>query len=379
MKREEILAGVERLRPWFHRIDLGGGIVTKHEPAAREPLDHPLGKWRKIRRWLPEDLAGKSLLDVGCNAGFYSVEAKRRGAARVLGIDAARFQLRQALFVRRVLGLDIDFRRMSVYDLSPNDLGQFDITLVLGLLYHCKHLVLALERLAAMTRELLIIETAILTRRKAVQLLRRLLRMAKPARWEGVPVHLLGYAENPPGTPESAHNWFLPGVDFLQSQLTRLGFTEIEVEAEGDRAILVCRKGRPYPDSRALRDLSTRLTVERGAAVCRAGEEIAFRVRAENTGWAIWLAAGEGAERRGAVRLGAHLLREDGEDIVWNYGGAHLEADVGPNGVAHFELRVRAPAEPGRYFVEFDLASEHLSWFEDLGSPSTRHELLVTG
>src|SRR5207302_9070500 len=114
---------------------------------------------------IPSDLSGKSVLDVGCNAGFYSIEARRRNAARVLGVDAQRREVRQARFVRAALGLDrVEFRRMSVYDLSAESIGCFDITLALGLIYHLKHIVLALERLYEVTRELLILETALLPR-----------------------------------------------------------------------------------------------------------------------------------------------------------------------------------------------------------------------
>src|ERR1041385_2810715 len=86
---------------------------------------------------------------------------KRRGAARVLGLDAQRDLIRQAEFVRDVLGLDIEYERKSVYDLDPFAMGQFDVTLALGLIYHCKHLVLALEKLFLITRRLLVLETAI--------------------------------------------------------------------------------------------------------------------------------------------------------------------------------------------------------------------------
>ena len=85
MTREEILAGISRLRPWFHCVDLGGGIWTKTESTATEPVDHPRQSWEVIQHCLPADLTGKSVLDVGCNAGFYSIQAKRRNAARVLG------------------------------------------------------------------------------------------------------------------------------------------------------------------------------------------------------------------------------------------------------------------------------------------------------
>ncbi|HEX6625447.1 MAG TPA: DUF1698 domain-containing protein, partial [Pyrinomonadaceae bacterium] len=147
MTREEILSELERLQPWFHRIDLGGGLFTKTESVMGEPVDHPAGPWQTIGKCVPADLAGKSVLDVGCNAGFYAFEAKRRGAARVLGVDGQRQHVRQALFVRKALGMEgVEFRRMNVYELTRRNVGQFDITLALGLVYHCKHLVLALER-----------------------------------------------------------------------------------------------------------------------------------------------------------------------------------------------------------------------------------------
>lgn len=161
MTPQDISAGLERLGPWFQRIDLGGGLFTKTQSAIGEPVEHPGPTWETIKVRLPEDISGKTVLDVGCNAGFYSIELKRRGAARVLGIDSQRDLIRQAMFVRKVLDLDIEYRRMSVYDLDPLLAGQFDITLALGLIYHCKHLVLALEKLFLVTRELLILETAI--------------------------------------------------------------------------------------------------------------------------------------------------------------------------------------------------------------------------
>src|SRR5919205_2888717 len=110
MTREEIVERIEKLGPWFHRIELGGGIVTKTESAVGEPVEHPRPTWEKVRACLPEDLTGRSVLDVGCNAGFYAVELKRRGAARVVGVDSQRNLIRQAEFVRDALGLEIDYR-----------------------------------------------------------------------------------------------------------------------------------------------------------------------------------------------------------------------------------------------------------------------------
>src|SRR3954447_16247358 len=124
MTRDELLAGVKQLEPWFHCIDLGQGVTTRTASLGDEPVDHPAPTWAFIRKCLPADLTGKTVLDVGCNAGFYAVEAKRRNAARVVGVDSQRAQVRQALFVRRALGLDLEIRRLSVYDLSPQTVGR---------------------------------------------------------------------------------------------------------------------------------------------------------------------------------------------------------------------------------------------------------------
>src|SRR6185436_3895290 len=118
MTRDEILAELKRLEPWFHRIDLGDGLFTKTESVMGEPVDHPHQPWQIIQKLLP-DLRGKTVLDVGCNAGFYAFEAKRRGAKRVLGVDGQRQHVRQGLFVRKVLGLDVEFRRVNVYEPYP--------------------------------------------------------------------------------------------------------------------------------------------------------------------------------------------------------------------------------------------------------------------
>jgi tRNA (mo5U34)-methyltransferase len=377
MTREEILAGVEKLRPWFHQIDLGGGILTKTESAVGEPVDHPRPTWEFVRAHLPEDLSGRTLLDVGCNAGFYCFEAAGRGAARVLGVDAQRHLVRQARFAARARGAapGVEFEKMSVYDLDPARLGaQFDITLALGLVYHCKHLVLALERLFRVTRSLLILETAVFPPTRSPG------SFAHPVGGLLPTLHPLAYVENPPGMKEAIYNWFLPSPEALRALLLNIGFDEVEIHPGSDpeRAVLVARKDAPYPDSRALHFLSASITPAEAPARARASEEVAILVSVRNDGAARWLAGGEEGTARGAVRLAAHLIKGlDEEDISLYYAGAVLPHDVGPGESVELTLRLRAPAEPGRYVLEFDMVSEHLSWFEDLGSPTVRHDFVV--
>ncbi len=138
----DIRERAEALGPWFHNMDLGGGVWT----APGHFLgDYPGVKFRGFAHVLPEDLGGKSVLDIGCNGGFYAIEMKRRGAARVLGIDFDDDYLAQARFAAETLGhRDIEFRRMSVYDVGT--LGErFDLVVFMGVLYHLRHPLLALD------------------------------------------------------------------------------------------------------------------------------------------------------------------------------------------------------------------------------------------
>jgi tRNA (mo5U34)-methyltransferase len=135
-------AKVDALGPWFHNIDLGHGIRTAPDHFLG---DYPAAKFVRFAHALPEDLAGRSVLDIGCNAGFYSVEMKRRGAGRVLGIDSDDRYLAQARFAAGALGFqDVEFRNLSVYDVGA--LGErFDLVIFMGVLYHLRHPLLALD------------------------------------------------------------------------------------------------------------------------------------------------------------------------------------------------------------------------------------------
>ncbi|ABC80651.1 TIGR04290 family methyltransferase [Anaeromyxobacter dehalogenans] len=144
MTRAEIEARVRALSPWFHNLELNG---------VRTAPDHFLGDypglvWRAIAPALPQDLSGRSVLDVGCNAGFFSLEMKRRGADRVLGVDFDPRYLAQARLAAEISGLDVEFRELSVYDVAR--LGErFDVVLFMGVLYHLRHPLLALDLLRA--------------------------------------------------------------------------------------------------------------------------------------------------------------------------------------------------------------------------------------
>ena len=139
---ETIEARVRELGPWFHNLDLKG-VKTAPEHFLG---DYPTIKWRSFAHAVPADLTGKTVLDIGCNAGFYSMEMKRRGAARVVGVDSEDLYLDQARFAAEVEGLDIEYRKLSVYDVAQ--LGEtFDFVIFMGVLYHLRHPLLALDLL----------------------------------------------------------------------------------------------------------------------------------------------------------------------------------------------------------------------------------------
>ena len=137
---ETIRSRAEALGPWFHNMQLRGVQTAPGHFLG----DYPAIKWQRFRDSLPADLTGRTVLDIGCNAGFYSMEMKRRGADRVLGIDFDEDYLNQARFAAEVEGLDIEFKRMSVYDVGS--IGEkFDLVFFIGVLYHLRHPLLALD------------------------------------------------------------------------------------------------------------------------------------------------------------------------------------------------------------------------------------------
>ena len=155
MTPDELRTAAGRIT-WFHSMDLGHGVVTRGidaDPAAR------------AKELLPADLTGMSVLDVGAWDGFFSFEAERRGASRVLAVDSFSwsgegwgtkngFEL-----ARRALGSRVEDQEVEVLDLAPERVGTFDVVFFLGVLYHMRHPLLALERVASVTRELLVLET----------------------------------------------------------------------------------------------------------------------------------------------------------------------------------------------------------------------------
>jgi tRNA (mo5U34)-methyltransferase len=147
-------AEVADLGPWFHNLHLPDGTQT----APDHPLgDFPAFKWRQLAQALPADLTGCRALEIGCNAGFYAFELAKRGAD-VVAIDHDEHYLTQARWAATRFGLDVDFRRLGVYDVAT--LGEtFDLVLFMGVLYHLRWPMYALDLVAARVRGTLVLQT----------------------------------------------------------------------------------------------------------------------------------------------------------------------------------------------------------------------------
>ena len=131
---------VKQLGKWCHNLDLRG-VQTAPDHFLG---DYPRFKFKNFAHAIPQDLRGKSVLDIGCNAGFYSIEMKRRGADRVVGIDFDETYLDQARFAAEVSQMEIEFRKLSVYDVGGFG-EKFDVVIFMGVLYHLRHPLLALD------------------------------------------------------------------------------------------------------------------------------------------------------------------------------------------------------------------------------------------
>jgi tRNA (mo5U34)-methyltransferase len=145
-----------KLGPWFHNLHLPDGTQT----APEHPLgDFPRFKWREIAPHLPENLSGWTALDVGCNAGFYALELARRGA-RVIALDREELFLNQARWAARhfAFGKNIEVRQGQVYDVAHWS-ERFDLVLFLGVFYHLRYPLLALDILAERAKRRLVFQT----------------------------------------------------------------------------------------------------------------------------------------------------------------------------------------------------------------------------
>jgi tRNA (mo5U34)-methyltransferase len=141
---------------WWHSFELPDGTLVE----GVNSLDAQ--KHRLARFPIPADLTGKRVLDIGAWDGWFTFELERRGA-EVVAID--RWDNPRFREMHAALGSRAEYRQMNVYELSPAALGRFDVVLFLGVLYHLKHPLLALERVCSVTKNFAAVESFALTER----------------------------------------------------------------------------------------------------------------------------------------------------------------------------------------------------------------------
>jgi tRNA (mo5U34)-methyltransferase len=230
--KELIIESIKKHGQWFHNIDLKG-VKTAPDHFLG---DYPNVKFQSFAHALPSNLEGKTVLDIGCNAGFYSIEMKRRGAKKVVGIDSDERYLAQARFAAEVLETEIEFRQMSVYDVGTLN-EKFDVVIFMGVLYHLRHPLLALDLLYEnVVKDLLIFQS-----------MQRGSSLVTPVQqdydfWDmdifdspHFP-HMYFIEHRYSNDPT---NWWIPNKACMEAMLRSSGF---RIEANPENEVYVCRR-----------------------------------------------------------------------------------------------------------------------------------------
>lgn len=228
---DELRERIDALGPWFHDLDLRG-VHTAPE--------HPLGDfltdlWTQIEPAFPADMSGQTVLDIGCNAGFYSLRLHERGA-RVTGIEHDPHYLAQARFAAEQLGADIDYHLLDVYDVDR--LGRrFDYVLFMGVFYHLRYPLFALDKVARLPRKRLVMQS----------MLRGAPGVAQVA--ADYPISETQIFDNPhfPAMYFLEHryagdptNWWVPNEAAMEAMLRSAG---LRIEAHPCREVYFCAPG----------------------------------------------------------------------------------------------------------------------------------------
>jgi tRNA (mo5U34)-methyltransferase len=231
----EIRQQIQTLGPWFHNIDLGG-VRTAPEHFLG---DYPNMKWKKFADAIPADLTGKTVLDIGCNAGFYSIEMKRRGASLVLGIDFDDVYLEQARFAASIAEADIEFRKMSVYDVGA--LGEkFDIVIFMGVIYHLRHPLLALDLIREHVAKDLLVFQSMQRGSSDVRPLEENYPFSEYSLFHDAAYPKLHFVEK--RYADDPTNWWVPNAACTEAMLRSAGF---EITAHPEEEVYICRTAHP--------------------------------------------------------------------------------------------------------------------------------------
>jgi tRNA (mo5U34)-methyltransferase len=229
--RGEIRRRVRALAPWFHNLQLDG-VATAPDHFLG---DYPSVKWRRFAHALPDDLSGRSVLDIGCNAGFYSIEMKRRGAARVVGIDEDERYLAQARLAVEVCDSEIEFMKLSVYEIGK--LGaRFDLVLFMGVFYHLRYPLLALDLIRAHVVRDLFVFQAMLRGSRNVEPIAADYPFSEEEIFDKPGFPRMHFIENAYSGDRT--NWWIPNGACVEALLRNAGFV---IQSHPEPEVYVCQ------------------------------------------------------------------------------------------------------------------------------------------
>ncbi len=233
---EELRLRIEEIGPWFHNLRLRG-IATAPEHFLG---NYPEVKFESFRSALPTDMTGKSVLDIGCNAGFYSFEMKRRGAERVVGVDTDTGYLRQARFAAEVMSMDVEFREMAVWDVAQ--LGErFDLVIFMGVLYHLRHPLLALDLIHEHVAKDMLLFQSMQRGSRELAHVEEDYDFNEPAPFDEPGYPKMHFIERRYSHDET--NWWVPNRACTEAMLRSSGFS---IEAQPEHEVYLCRR-HPVP------------------------------------------------------------------------------------------------------------------------------------
>jgi tRNA (mo5U34)-methyltransferase len=217
--RETVESLIRGYTGWYHRIELAPGVVTPGVQPSRELLG------RLDVLGLPRDCTGLRVLDVGCSDGFFSFEMERRGA-EVIGIDYADADATGFSIAARVLGSRVTHKVRNTYNLKAEEDGLFDLVLFLGVLYHLRNPMLALDRVRGVMKPggLLFVETQ--------------LAGSIWLRWLGTP--LWQFHPRDSLNRDGSNKW-TPNLAGLKSAVAESQFEVLGCSARGARGCLAAR------------------------------------------------------------------------------------------------------------------------------------------
>ena len=242
-QRESLARRIAGLAPWFQNLDLAGISTAPGHFLG----DYPRVKWQRFAHAIPADLGGRTVLDIGCNAGFYSIEMKRRGAGRVVGIDSDPLYLAQARLAAEITGVEIELEQLSVYDVAQ--LGaRFDLVLFMGVFYHLRHPLLALDLLFEHVVDDLMVFQSMQRGGDAVMAVAENYAFSETDLFAAADFPRMAFVER--RYADDPTNWWVPNRAAVEAMLRSSGFRIID---HPEQEVFICRRGRvPDEEPRAV-------------------------------------------------------------------------------------------------------------------------------